>query len=117
MVSPGGRAALLFIYTQTKGRVKVGAALEATQGQMDGFFSPLPYECHLEEMASVGDLTYELPSTRLQDGIWWADNFVARIQVRGYLAQKKHPPPSDHHRSRGIGATVGFYGEKGGGFL
>ena len=31
------------------------SALEATQGQMDGFSSQLPYRCHLEEMASVGD--------------------------------------------------------------
>ena len=31
------------------------AALEATQGQMDGLFSRLPYKCHLEEVASVGD--------------------------------------------------------------
>jgi hypothetical protein len=31
------------------------AALEATQGQMDGFFSQLPYKCHLKEVASVGD--------------------------------------------------------------
>jgi len=30
-------------------------ALEATQGQMDGFFSQLTYKCHLEELASVGD--------------------------------------------------------------
>jgi len=29
--------------------------LEATQEQMDGFFCQLPYECHLEEMVSVGD--------------------------------------------------------------
>ena len=28
-------------------------ALEATQGQMDGFFSQLPYKCHLEEVASL----------------------------------------------------------------
>jgi len=28
-------------------------ALEATQGQMDGFFSQLPYRCYLEEVASV----------------------------------------------------------------
>ena len=32
-----------------------GTALEATQGQMDGFLSQLSYECHLEEVASVGD--------------------------------------------------------------
>jgi len=30
-------------------------ALEATQGQMDGLFSQHPYNCHLEEVASVGD--------------------------------------------------------------
>ena len=30
-------------------------ALEATQGQMDGFFSQLPYKCYLEEVASVRD--------------------------------------------------------------
>jgi len=30
-------------------------ALEATQGQMDGFFSSIPYACHLEAVASVGD--------------------------------------------------------------
>ena len=29
-------------------------ALQATQGQMDGFFGQLPYKCHLEEVASVG---------------------------------------------------------------
>jgi len=31
------------------------SALEATQGQMDGFFSELPFKCYLEEVASVGD--------------------------------------------------------------
>ena len=31
------------------------AALEATQGQMDDFFGQLPYKCHPEEVASVGD--------------------------------------------------------------
>jgi len=31
------------------------AALEATQGQMDGFFSQIPSKCYLEEVASVGD--------------------------------------------------------------
>jgi hypothetical protein len=31
------------------------AALEATQGQMDGFFSQLSYKFHPEEVASVGD--------------------------------------------------------------
>ena len=31
------------------------AALEATQGQMDGFVSQLPYKCHQNRVASVGD--------------------------------------------------------------
>ena len=30
------------------------SVLEATQGQIDGFFSQLPYKCHLFEVASVG---------------------------------------------------------------
>ena len=37
------------------GRSCLDSALEATQGQMDGFFSQLPYKCHLEKVASVGD--------------------------------------------------------------
>ena len=40
-----------------------GPFLEATQGQMDGFFSQLSYKCHLEEVASVGDLRFALNST------------------------------------------------------
>ena len=31
------------------------SALEATQGQLDDFFSQIPCKCHLEEVASVGD--------------------------------------------------------------
>ena len=31
------------------------AAMEATQGQIDGFFSQLPYKCHQNRVASVGD--------------------------------------------------------------
>jgi len=34
---------------------RLSSALEATQGQMDDFCSQLPYKCHLEEVASVGD--------------------------------------------------------------
>jgi len=30
-------------------------ALEATQGQIDGLFSQLPYKCHQNQVASVGD--------------------------------------------------------------
>jgi len=31
------------------------AALEASQGRNDSFFSQRPYKCYLEEVASVGD--------------------------------------------------------------
>ena len=31
------------------------ATLEVTPGQIDGFFSQLPYNCHQNRMASVGD--------------------------------------------------------------
>ena len=31
------------------------SALEATQGQIDGFFSRITCKCHLKEVASVGD--------------------------------------------------------------
>jgi len=33
----------------------VRTALEATQGQFDGFFSQLPYTYHQNRVASVGD--------------------------------------------------------------
>ena len=36
-------------------RSKHQATLEATQGQIDSFFSQNPYKCYLEEVASVGD--------------------------------------------------------------
>ena len=36
-------------------RIHMVTALEATHGQMNGFFSQLPYKCHIEEVASVGD--------------------------------------------------------------
>jgi len=36
-------------------RLRLLAALEATQGQNDSFFSQIPYKCYLEEVASVGD--------------------------------------------------------------
>ena len=42
-------------YSLDSGERIYASALEATQGQMDGFFSQLQYKCHLEEVASVGD--------------------------------------------------------------
>jgi len=38
------------------GGIKSVAALEVTQGQIDGLLSQLTYKCHLEEVPSVGDL-------------------------------------------------------------
>ena len=35
--------------------MRARSALEATQGQMDGFSSQLVYQYHLEEVASVGN--------------------------------------------------------------
>ena len=46
-------------------------ALEATQGQMDGFFSQLPYKCHLEEVASVGDCLNICPQLDSRVGHLW----------------------------------------------
>ena len=40
------------------------SALDATQGQMDGLFSQLPYKCYLE----CGRLTSDLPLGYLQGG-------------------------------------------------
>jgi len=37
------------------GSVPSPSALEATQGQMNDFFSQLPYKCHQNRVASVGD--------------------------------------------------------------
>jgi len=47
-------------------------ALEATQGHMDGFFSQLPYKCHLKEVASVGD--------RLKICPWVTSRVVTQIK-------------------------------------
>ena len=37
-------------------------------GKIDGFFSQLPYECHLENGSIRGGCIQDLPSTRLQGG-------------------------------------------------
>jgi hypothetical protein len=38
-----------------KDRDRGRATLDTTQGQIDGFFSQLPYKCHQDWVASVGD--------------------------------------------------------------
>jgi len=52
-------------------------ALEATQGQMDGFLSQLPYKCHLEEVASVGDYFKICPQLDSRGGLG------LRVRVEG----------------------------------
>ena len=36
-------------------KVTIHTTLETTQGQIDGFFSQLPYKCHQNRVASVRD--------------------------------------------------------------
>ena len=48
---PGNRASVA-VPRQT---IRPASTLEAAQGQMDGFFSQLPYKCHQNRVASVGD--------------------------------------------------------------
>ena len=63
------------------------SALEATQGQMDGFFSRLPYKCHLEEVASVGDWLKICPqldskvAKRCHPGVELGANLRCAVQV------------------------------------
>ena len=40
--------------TRASANPRQSLTLEATQGQIDGFISQLPYKCYLEEVASVG---------------------------------------------------------------
>ena len=47
------RSVLQFMVDQFN--LLISPALEATQGQIDGLCSQLPYKCYLFEVASVGD--------------------------------------------------------------
>ena len=40
---------------RNKWKILSDSTLEATQVQIDGFFSQLPYKCHRNRMASVRD--------------------------------------------------------------
>ena len=57
------------------------ATLEATQGQIDGFFSQLPYTCHQNRVASVGDLTSDLPLGYLQGGVSYHAKETSRSEI------------------------------------
>ena len=50
-----GRSLGLAIVDVVKADRQVIPTLEATQGQMDGFFCQLLYKCHFEEVVSVRD--------------------------------------------------------------
>ena len=51
-----------------------GAALEATQGQMDGWLSQLPHKCYLEEVTFV-------------EHLWEIDLMFALNSTPGWLAR------------------------------
>ena len=64
--------------------------LEATQGQMDGFFRQLLYKCYLEEVASVGDWLKRCPPL---------DSRVANVTTaRGSSRRRRRPRLSDLQR-------------------
>jgi len=50
---PSTYMCLQFVWDEV--HFRADPALETTQGQMDGFFSQLPYKCHQNRVASVGD--------------------------------------------------------------
>jgi len=58
-------------------------ALKATQGQMGGFLSQLPYKCHLEEVVSVEDCLEICPQL---------DSWVASQRVEDDVACEPRPP-------------------------
>ena len=67
------------------------ATLEATQGQMDGFFRQLPYICDLEEVASVGDCLQSCPQF---------DSRVGTLDIWSYGTSKPVNQNSLHLRRR-----------------
>ena len=78
---------------------KTNAALEATQVQMDGFFSHLQYKCYLEEVASAGDCHKICPQldSRVMRKIKTSFSIeglslLLLCPLQGYLADKQHPP-------------------------
>ena len=82
------------------------SSLQATQGQIDGFFSQLPYRCHQDRVASLGD--------QLKICAWVASR--GREGARGALdvcagpAQLPHPrralqPPRRRH-CRGRSSSI-----------
>ena len=67
------------------------SALDATQGQIDGFFSQLPYKCQLEEVASVGDSLEICP---------WVASSVASGRYQRVLAECGRLIPPERRERR-----------------
>ena len=59
------------------------STLETTHGQMGGFFSQLPFKCHLPEVASVADWLKICPwvAFRVNEG-WWEVNETWQVEER-----------------------------------
>ena len=103
------------------------ATLETTQGQIDGFFSQLIFKYYLREVASVGNLSEDLPLGCLQGGCgcarpWsvetlrfaWRVVFApaiwvqgagcrvqgagCRVQGAGYMVQASGANPTPHNK-------------------
>ena len=51
-----------------RGQDSPDATLEATQGQIDGFFSHLPFKCHQNRVASVADCLEICPRVTSREG-------------------------------------------------
>ena len=59
-----------------------GSALEATQGQMNGFLSQIPYKCRLEEVASMGDYLKICPQLDFKAITWSSSRRRRAIRSR-----------------------------------
>jgi len=75
---------------------------EATQGQMDGFFSQLTYECHLEEVASVGHRLYICPQLNSLDLKEVRDS--QPLAILSASSSRPQPLPSQQVRWARLGA-------------
>ena len=87
-------------------RTRRGGGLAATPGHMDGFVIHHPYKCHLEEVASVGDLLKIWPELDSRRGTG---------QAAG--ARPRNPaPPYPAVRVSGFGFRVSGFGFRVSGF-
>jgi len=71
--------------------------MEATQGQINCFFNQLPYKCHLEEVAFVGDWLKICPQL---------DSRVGRVDQTLATLSSKSPRPIGNTRRITIFSTA-----------